>query len=240
MSLLSRLRRAYYERRHRMATPEIRGTGTCHYWQVLKSGKIEFHNHRVCFGDANWNEMAELRYLCLVQPWWEPVHTRFWVRFCRYWLTDLEWTAQEIKIGQAKHKAILFRLKTTPTPDKPKNLLFGTAFRYAQKYPSVVKRLYDERAKVDDPEGLFALWQKMHIEGAYQGDASKKAYGDLNIGGTGEDIATSHPYYGSDLHIRRALSIAEIKARLAVGKRTTVYSYFTPEVTILPESPVPV
>ena len=223
--------------------------GACHYYEVLKSnGSIRYKNQGSCFRDCQWDEITELRHLCVVRGGLSDDVLRFWIRFLRKWLVDLEWTAQIINVGGTKtytqvyapdgrtlidkmidskpQKCIFYRLKTCPN-NKAKNLLYATAFRYPQKYSAAVQTFYNERKNVDDPEELFRLFQEMHIQGCYSPNSSAK-WRALSIGGTGEDLISINAYHDASIRIKEPLTLETIRERIKAARSSSVYAYWAP------------
>jgi hypothetical protein len=121
-----------------------------------------------CFIDCTFKDMTKLDYYAAIEGGLNPDQVRWWVKFLRGWLHDLDWDTELVSVtGREKPTHLKYTLKSF-SESRKHNLLYCTAFRYIDEYSPVVRALFGLAEKGMPVASLFKELQVMHwdmIEG---------------------------------------------------------------------------
>lgn len=136
---------------------------------TLKDGKVSPIEGFACFSHLfHDNTLKELRYYARLRPEYGINHeiALWYIDFMRQMFPadELEWEAKtvEVKTGDEPGEwCVLWTMKTF-SPNRPKNLLYCTAFRLIDEFGSMIKQLYDAREQYPGTGGLFTGLYECH------------------------------------------------------------------------------
>lgn len=153
--------------------------------------------------------------------------TDYWVGFLTTWLVDTR-VAYTYEYSAADGTAPNGRVEWTVdlSKDKAKDLLYLTALRYPEKYPSVAQWLYDQRESFTNDANRFTRFQEWHLNNKIGQFSGENLFDPFN---SYTKLGMSEPF-----------ALARFQERLLNSHATSVYAHFTDNLAAIPVPVAPV
>lgn len=139
------------------------------YDEILEDGRINKFRCAACFSSIygsyyDYNELhrpKEIHYFCTPNNLLAKKHITFYVKFLQ---TFLNKELFRVNVSKDHKQTLIFKLKSSTLP-RSKSLLYLTAFRYLEEFPSRgIINFYENNKNVKDSEILFKNWQNHHYD----------------------------------------------------------------------------